>query len=329
MGAIRWGILGTGRIAGEFATGLKSLRDAELVAVGSRASKTAEAFAERFDIPRRFSSYQALAEDPQVQVIYIATPHSLHCENALLCLDAGKAVLCEKPLALNAGEVDRMIKRARDKGLFLMEAMWTRFFPAMECLKNLLQKGAIGEPRQLMIDFGFRTDFKAEGRLFNLEQGGGSLLDVGVYPVSLSSMIFGPPQQVVGLANCGESGVDEQAAFVLKHSGGALALLSSAIRTETEKRLVLHGTEGRILVPPQFFQPTSLELTRADRAPEIKSFPMESNGYQYQATAVMSCLRSGKLECEVMPLDESRSIVETMDRLRAQWGLRYPNELKG
>ncbi len=193
MRKIAWGILGTGRIAGNFAADLALLPDAELVAVGSRSEATAQSFAGRFGAPHAHGSYEALAADPAVEVIYIATPHPLHAENMKLCLRAGKAVLCEKPFTLNAREAEEVIALAREQKLFLMEAMWTRFLPAVVRARELIEQGAIGEVRLLLADFGFRAAFDPHHRLFDPQLGGGALLDLGVYCVSLASMLFGPP----------------------------------------------------------------------------------------------------------------------------------------
>ncbi len=322
---VNWGILGTGSIARKFVTGLAALPDARPAAVGSRAQKTADAFGREFDIPRRHPSYDALAEDPEVDVIYVATPHSLHRENTLLCLDAGKAVLCEKPFAVNADQADEMAAAARRAGRFLMEAMWTRFLPATGVLLELLAERAVGEVRMITADFGFRAGLDPAGRLFDPALAGGALLDVGVYPVSLASMVFGgPPDRVAGLADLGQTGVDEQNGMVLGYDGGRLAVLCSAIRTRTAHELHVYGTEGRIRVP-DWWHADHLIVIRGDGEERIDA-PIEGNGYHYQAAEVMSCLADGRTESDRMPLDETVGVMRTLDRIREQWGLRYPME---
>lgn len=324
---IRWGILGTGNIARSFAQGLSYLPDDHLIAVGSRSAESANHFADIFRIPTRHASYEALAADPEVDVIYIATPHPLHCENTLLCLDAGKAVLCEKPFAINARQASKMIARAREKGLFLMEAMWTRYFPIMTKLRDLIRSGAIGEVRMLQADFGFYAPFDPSGRLFDPALGGGALLDVGIYPLSLASMIFGRPSQITGLAHLGKSGVDEQNALILAYEQGQMALLSSAVSTTTPQEAVIMGTRGRIKITAPWWQPASMIVWSEDRiAGEEIELPFGGNGYQFEAAEVIRCLREGLLESPLMPLDETLSIMETMDTIRAQWGLKYPVE---
>jgi predicted dehydrogenase len=326
MTKTRWGIIGTGNIASQFARGLAALDDAELVAVGSRAVKSAEVFGEQFNVPRRHGSYAALASDPDVDAIYVATPHPLHMENTLLGLEAGKAVLCEKPFAINAGQAQAMIAAARERGVFLMEAMWTRFLPHMVRLRELLAAKAIGEPRMLQADFGFRTNFNPQGRLFDPAMGGGALLDVGVYPVSLASMVFGAPERVTGMAHLGASGVDEQSAMIFGYAGGQLALLSQAIRTNSPHEALLLGTAGRIRVHTSWWKAAPMTLSVDGRPDELIDAPVIGNGYNYEAAEVGRCLREGHTESDVMPLDETLAIMRTLDEVRAQWGLRYPGE---
>lgn len=326
MDKIRWGILGPGGIARQFAAGLQLLPDAELVAVGSRTQEGADRFADEFAVPHRHSSYAELAANSNVDVIYIATPHSQHAENALLCLQAGKAVVCEKPFTINATQAETVIALARRERLFLMEAMWTRFLPVMVKVRELLHAGVIGELRMLHADFGFRTEFDPSGRLFAPELGGGALLDVGVYTVSLASMLFGTPDRVVGLAHLGQTGVDEQSAMVLGYPGGQLAALSVAVRTATPQTATIMGSEGMIQIPTPWWRPTQINLLRAGKPAEVIDLPFAGNGYNYQAAEVMRCLRAGLLENEIMPLDETLAIMQTLDRLRAQWELRYPGE---
>jgi predicted dehydrogenase len=322
----RWGILGTGRIAGLFATGLASAPGAALIAVGSRTQEAADAFGDRFNIPRRHASYEALAADPDVDVIYVSTPHTRHAENTLLCLNAGKAVLCEKPFALNARQAEEMVALARAKNLFLMEAMWSRYYPAMVEARRLLKEGAIGEQRMLAADLGFRSTVGKEHRLRNPALGGGALLDVGVYPVSFASMIFGEPKTITSQATLGETGVDEQVGIVLGYDDGQFAVLYTSIQVSTLHEATVMGTEGTMRIGLDWHKPTQLTLLRAGQAPDIIALPFEGNGYNYEAVEVMACLHDGKTESAVMPLDESLGSMRTLDTLRGQWGLRYPDE---
>jgi len=322
---IRWGIISTGNIAHQFARGLQAVPDAELLAVGSRSQESADAFGAEFNAPRRYASYEQVASDPDVDAIYIGTPHPYHKDNTLMCLNAGKPVLCEKPFAINTGDAEQMVRLAREKKLFLMEAMWTRYFPLMVRVREMLADGVIGEVRMIQADFGFRTDFNPKHRLFALELGGGALLDVGIYPLSFASMVLGTPTQVVALAELGATGSDEQSAFILSYPGGQLAVLSCAVRTETPQEATIIGTEGRIRIHSQFWKPRAMTLTRNGKD-ELIEVPHDGNGYNYEAMEVGDCLRAGRLESDVMPLDETLSLMRTMDAIRSQWGLKYPME---
>ncbi|MCY3551703.1 MAG: Gfo/Idh/MocA family oxidoreductase [Candidatus Poribacteria bacterium] len=323
---IRWGILGPGGIAHKFATGLKVVPDAEIIAVGSRDSQRANTFADTFDIPHRHGSYIELVNDPEVDVIYVATPHPFHKECAMLCLEAGKAVLCEKPLTVDAEQAQEMIACARERKQFLMEAMWTRFLPVIVKVREWLAEGAIGEPRLLTADHGSRKTLSTEileGRLFNPKLGGGGLLDVGVYTVALAYMVFGAPSKITSLAHIGATNVDEQASILLGYDAGQIANLFCAIRTETSKKARIIGTEGSIHIP-EFWQATSATLIRTGKDPVHIEMPFIENGFENQVIEVINCIRRGKLESRVMPLDESLSIIKTMDTVREQWGLAYP-----
>ncbi|MFC1714337.1 Gfo/Idh/MocA family protein [Candidatus Poribacteria bacterium] len=322
---IRWGILAPGNIAHQFARGLSVLPDAELIAVGSRAKERADAFADEFDIPHRYGSYADLANDPDVDAIYVATPHPFHKECTILCLKAGKAVLCEKPFAVNAEQVKEMIACARECKQFLMEAMWTRFLPVTVKVREWLAEGAIGEPRMLTADFGFRSGVNPDGRLFNLDLAGGGLMDVGIYTVAMAHMVFGAPSKITSLAHMGETNVDEQAGMLLGYDDGQIAILNCAIRTSTPQDARIMGTDGSIYIP-SFWHATSATLNAAGKKPEHIEMLFKGNGYENEAVEVMRCLREGKLESDIVPLAESVSIMETMDALRAQWGLKYPME---
>jgi predicted dehydrogenase len=326
MRKFRWGILGTGAIAKQFVQGLWSVPHAEVFAIGSRSEASAAKFADKRNIPRRHASYEDLVSDPEVDVVYIATPHPLHAENATLCLQAGKAVLCEKPFTVNAVEAERVVELARKRGLFIMEGMWTRFFPLIEEVRRLVSEGAIGEVRMLNLDFGFRADLDPASRLFDQRLGGGALLDVGVYCVSFASMILGQPSGSVGLSHLGETGVDEQASVILEHEGGRLANLSIGIRTATPQEATIMGTEGYVRIHAPWWRPKSMTISRPREESETVDAPVSGNGFNYEAAEVMRCLEAGKTESDVMPLDETISVMRTMDGIRAAWGLTYPGE---
>jgi predicted dehydrogenase len=319
----RWGILGPGSIARKFATDLQRLPDAELAAVGSRSAERAAAFAAEFGVDRAYGSYDRLVADPNVEAVYVATPHPFHRDHTVLCLEHGKAVLCEKPMAVNEGQVRDMVACARANDVFLMEAMWTRFLPVIGQVRSWLAQGAIGDVRLLHVDFGFRAGWNPEGRLLNPELAGGALLDVGVYTVAFASMVLGSsPVAVQASAHIGETGVDEQTGMLLGYSDGAMAILSCAVRTRTLHDARIQGTEGSIHVPA-FWHATSAFLQAGD-APVVET--TGEVGYHYEAAEVMACVAAGEKESATMPLDESIAIARTLDRARSAIGLAYPWE---
>lgn len=323
---IKWGIVGTGNIARKFAEAVQLSGVAELLAVGSRTQLRAEQFGQQFEIPNRYGSYADLFSDGKVDVIYVATPHPFHRENAIDALNAGKAVLCEKPLTVNASEAKELIETARDKNLFLMEAMWTRFLPPIVKLRELITKGVIGQVRVLRADFGVRFKWDPNSSAFCLEYAGGGLLDIGVYVISLASMILGVPWYVTGCAHIGSTGVDEQAATVLAYDKGQLAVLTCAIRTALPNEAIIVGMEGSIRLHRQWWAGSKMTLSRTNGEDEVIDVPCAENGFVYQIEEVSQCLRTGRTESSIMPLDESLSIMDTMDELRRQWKLRYPFE---
>lgn len=322
---IRWGILGTGQIARALAFALQEVAGAKLVAVASRDSAGAERFGDEFGIARRHGSYQALADDAGVDVIYIATPHALHAEHALLCLNAGKHVLCEKTFAVNRREAAQMVALARAKNLFLMEAMWSRFLPAIGEARRIVASGEIGQVAQIQSDFGFAPGpgVGAEHRLLNLELGGGALLDIGIYPLSLSAFFLGPVEAVQAVAEFGPTGVDLQTAFSLRHQGGGLASCVCGIRAQTPTEMTICGTLGRLRLHGRFFQAQTLTIDMADGEARTVEFPHIGSGYAYQLVEVMRCLRAGLIESPLMPLDETLALMGVLDTIRAQIGLAY------
>lgn len=321
MSTFRWGILGTGMIARQFTEGLAAAEGHVAAAVGSRSAEGAARFAEQHGIARAHGSYADLAADGDLDAIYVATPHSRHLEDTLLCLEAGTPVLCEKPLALSEAQGRRMVEAARERGVFLMEAMWTRFNPSITELRRLLAAGELGAPRQLAADFGFRIDYDPTHRLFDPALGGGALLDVGVYCLALARMVFGgDPEELNGAATLGESGVDEQCVISARYPGGGLARLSAAVTVETPQEAVLSCERGTIRIP-LFWRPEELIVDG-----EQRPLAVAGNGYHYQALEVEARVRAGELESPVVSHDESLAILRTMDSLRARWGVAYPGE---
>lgn len=323
---INWGIMGPGGIAHKFIKGAQTVENSKIVAVGSRSIERAEAFAKQYEIPNIHGSYEALVNDPEVDIIYIATPHPMHKENALMCLRAGKAVLCEKPFTINANEASEIIQCARESKIFLMEAMWTRYLPAIAKLKELLSQNIIGEIKQLKADFCFRMDGNPESRLLNPSLGGGALLDVGVYVISFASMVFGTqPEKIVSLADIGPTGVDEQCSLLFRYAGGKIASLTAAVRTQSPNDVWIFGTQGHMHIP-DFWRAESVDLCLYGKPDEKIVLPLGANGYEYEVAEAIRCLSEGLLESSAMSLDETLAIIKTMDLIRGQWGLRYPFE---
>ena len=361
---IRWGILGTGGMAAAFARELASLPDARLTAVGSRDAATAQDFAARLGVERSFGSYAGVIENSDVDVVYVATVNTTHRDLCIECLRAGKPVLCEKPFALNASQARQVVDVARERRLFCMEAMWMRFVPGMVRLKQLVDAGAIGEPRMLTADIGYPFVRDPAGRQFNAALGGGVLLDLGVYSISLAWFLFGRPDVVMGRATLTAGGVDDTAAIVLGFSNGRSASLSASLDSPCSNECAVAGAEGAIRLAAPFLRAERLEIRSAARiapatsrspnraaglkkSPWIRELrrrlaplaellpgrgvqrlilPCAGDGYRYEAQEVMRCLRDGLLESPVMPLDQTVGVLETMDELRRQWGQRYPGE---
>jgi predicted dehydrogenase len=325
---IRWGILGTGRIARAFAEGLKFTQNAELIAIASRTLESAQSFANEWQIPHTFGSYEELAESELLDAVYIATPHTEHEKNAILCMEKRKAVLCEKPLAVNAAEVGKMIQQAKKQDVLLMEGMWSRFPPLMHEVRRLIRENEIGEIRTIHADFGFRPENKDPiGRLFNPSLGGGSLLDVGIYPLSFSSMLNGKPKSFVTDWTQGATGVDEQASIILKYPNGSMALLHSSIQSNTNQEAFISGTEGTIRIHRQCWRPQKITIcSPKESANKVIERPFSGNGFNYEAEHFGQLLIDGKKESDIMSLKESLEIITLLDEIRESWGFSYPFE---
>ena len=322
---VRWGIASTGRIATGFAAALARLDDAEVIAVASRTQEAADRFGEAHGIAHRHASYEALADDHDVDVVYVGTPHSRHCADTLLFLDGGKHVLCEKPLALNEREVIAMSERAAAQGRFLMEGLWSRFLPGYAQLRALIADGRIGEVRMMTGSFGFRAPFDPDHRLFAPALGGGALLDVGIYPVQLALMLLGEPDRVSAVAGLGATGVDEQIAVTMGFGGGEVAVAEAAVRTNLACTARVSGTNGAIEIPAFLHCPGYLDVRIGADTTRVDT-PIDGNGLHYQASEVHRCLRAGQTESPIMPLAGSLALARTLDRARAQIGLVYPSE---
>lgn len=326
MKKIRVGILGAGNIAGRWMLDAHTVAEADIVCVAAREEARAQAFAQRWGIPNAVGGYAALVARADVDVVYVATPHPLHCEHAMLAMRAGKHVFCEKPVAMNGRQLRDMIACAKECGVFFMEAMWTRLFPATLRARELLTEGAIGDLRMVHAQFGFRAEVDPRSRLFDAALGGGALLDVGCYPIAFAVDMFGcAPEAVTGVAALGETGVDEQNVMSLRFPGGGVAMLMSAVRTIAPVEAVLYGTEGSLRIP-DFYHPDRLLLIKEGTTETVFAQPYVQEGFAFELRHLCACIRQGLMESPRMPHKDSLAVMDTMDALRAQWGLRYPME---
>jgi predicted dehydrogenase len=325
---MRWAILGTGKIARRFAAALNNIPErAELLAVGSRQPATAEAFGETYHIPRRYAGYENVFADPDVDVVYVGTPTVFHQRDVAQSLAAGKHVLCEKAFTLNAVQAEALIALARCKERFLMEAMWTRFFPIHVRARELLAQGAIGEVNGMVINFVAKPPYDLRNRFYDVSLGAGVLLDTGSYCISWAYQLLGQPEQVVGLAHFGESGADYRSAYILKYAAGQLVTINCCQTSYDVKEAVVYGSKGKLELHDPWYKPTAMTLHVEAQKPERIEMPLgHYNGYEYEARAVMDCIAAGQTECAIMPLDQTLAIMKIMDGLRRQWGFRYPSE---
>lgn len=326
---INWGIIGPGRIANKFAQDLLLVDDAKLYGVASRDAEKAKSFATQYGAEKSFGSYEELAADPAIDVIYIATPHPFHYPNTMLCLEHGKAVLCEKPFGMNGREVEAMIAEAQKRNLFLMEAFWTRFIPGTEKLLEIVASGTIGQLQFITADFGFVGDPDPLKRVHNKALGGGSLLDVGVYPVYLSLLLFGLPDQIRAMASFTETGVDSDCTMLFNYAGGQKAVLHSSIIANTPTEAMIYGTEATIRLHARFHHPQRLTISRNDGAAEIIDIPYFGYGYYHEIMEVVKCIQTGMAESKKMPHTMSINLISTLDRVRKEIGLEYQKGSEG
>ncbi len=322
---IRWGILGCGKIARKFASDLRLVDDAELTAIASRSPSRLDEFAKEYNPAFAFDTYEQLVACGDVDVIYVATPHGLHYEHVMLCLRSGKAVLCEKAFALNLAQAREMIDLARREKIFVMEAFWTKFLPQYQAVMNIIESGTIGLVKMIQADFGFRAPDMPAQRLHDPLLGGGSLLDIGIYPVFIAQSILGKPTQVHAFITPFDSGVDEQCVITMKFPGGALAVLSSTFAADTPVEALIAGTKGRVVMRNRFHNAlATVELVSGqDDVRSIDVHRENGFGYQFEARHVSECLRKGLTESPVMTHADTLMLMETLDRVRKSCDVRY------
>ncbi len=324
---IRWGVISPGKIAHAFAKGVKTIPDAEIVAAASSSKKRAKAFAKEYGVANAYDSYEALVADPDVDAVYVASLHHQHFGHAMLALEAGKPVLCEKPLTVNAAEMQKLIETARAKNLFLMEALWTRFLPIYSVVRNWLDDGLIGEIKLMTSSFGFRAKRDESSRLFNPNLAGGSLLDIGIYPLAVSQFVMGEfPKTFNVHALLGNTGVDELLSASMVYENGAVSQFASTFLAKAQNDFFIYGDKGHIRIHPNFWGGTEATLSLMKKGEKTISKPFRASGFEYQTEEAMRCIRTGLLESPKVSHEYTLSMMKLMDNIRAEIGLKYPFE---
>ena len=326
MAEYNWGIIGAGNIAGSFAEDLKLLPQARLKAVSSRSADRASAFAKKYKIPDWYDSWDAMAADPGIDIVYVATHHPFHFQNTRLCLEAGKAVICEKPFTMNRRELDILVNIAREKKVFLMEAIWSRFLPSTRKVMEVKESGELGKLSDVYADFGFRFEFDKEHRLFDPAKGGGALLDIGIYPVFISQLMAGPPQKIMATARFAPTGIDQSCNMIFEHGKEVVSSLNCTLLSDAPIEANLMFEHGWIRMESWWLTPGSITIHRSGRKPKRVKFREPGNGHHYEAAEVMKCLDRGLTESPSLPLDFSLDLMGTLDAVRAACGISYPQD---
>lgn len=326
-----WAVIGTGTIVKKFIKGLSAVSDAKVYAVCSRDLSRAENFAKEYDIEHAYGSCKEMVQDDNIDCIYIGVPHALHKEYMKICVKNHKNVLCEKPFTINACEAREIADLAKANNVFVMEAMWTKYLPVIQKVKEYIDTGVIGELSGIEASFGFFTETDTTNRLFDINLGGGALLDVGVYPLSLAIYMAGKlPSKVSSYASLGDTGVDEinHMEFIFNTDCGEVkATLASALKENQGADAIITGTKGSIVIPDFYQADKAYIYDLEDTLVETISKPHLSNGYEYEAFEVQNCIRSGKIESDIHTLDDTIAIFEIADAMRNEWGLRYPADV--
>ena len=312
----KWGILGAARIAGKFAEGLKILPNAERYAIAARSLERAEAFKEKYGFAKAYGSYKEMLADPELDIVYIATTNNLHFDHTMLCLEAGKAVLCEKPFASDLLQVKQMVNKSREKNVFLMEALWSRFIPSMIELKAQVENGAIGRPLLLQCNFGFISPFDPYNRIYNPELGGGSIPDIGIYPIFTAMYLFGKPESIEVVSVPAPTGTDWTTSVLFKHKKKEISMLASSFEMILDNEARVYGEGGYLKLHSMFHTPTRLSLRTNDRRETEIPLNLTGNGYNYEAAEVMDCLDKGLIESPSLPHDFSIELMGVLDEIQ-------------
>lgn len=319
---IRWGIIGLGNIAHKFAKDLLTLTDAKLYAVASRSQEKANNFATQYGVSKAYSSYESLASDPLVDAVYVATPHALHKDNAILCLEQGKAVLCEKPFAMNANEVNNMIAKAKEQNVLLMEALWTYFLPHYQYVLQELKNKTYGNILKVEADFGFYRSFNDDARLFKKSLGGGSLLDIGIYPIFAALSTLGVPKYIQANASFFDNGADASCNMTFQYDNDVKATLKSSLLEELPTEAIFYCEKGTIKINRQFHCPSTVSLI-IDGHEKLVDFGYNTIGYNFETVHFNNLLREGKTESDIMTFDFSKQLIKTLDEVRKIIKLNY------
>ncbi|APD07652.1 inositol 2-dehydrogenase [Flavobacteriaceae bacterium UJ101] len=319
---INWGIIGLGKIATKFAYDLQLSETSTLYAVASRSIEKAKDFAKNYNAITYYDSYEALANNPEIDVIYIATPHPFHFENTMMCLQKGKAVLCEKPIGMNRSQTQTMIQEAKKQQVFLMEGIWTRFIPATEKVLELIENDTIGTVNFIRADFGFTGNFSQESRVYNKKLGAGSLLDIGIYPIYLSLLILGIPTEIKAMARMTHTDVDSYCSMLFDYSNTAKANLESTIEAQTPTEAYIYGSKGTLKLHTRFHHTQKLSLIQNEQE-TLLDIPYIGNGYFHEIEEVNHCILKGYTESAKLPLSLSYNLSTLLDKVREKIGLNY------
>ena len=321
-----WGIIGAGLIANQFAEDLKLIPAARLHAIASRSEERAVEFARKHNIPVHYDNWEKLSTDPDVDIVYVATHHNFHFENVLSCLNAGKAVLCEKSFTMNRKELDILVKIAKEKEVFLMEAMWTRFLPSIIKVFEIAKSGKMGLLHDIYADFGERTEYDPNHRIYDPAKGGGALLDIGVYPVFLSLLLAGIPNNIKAIARFAENGADQSCNIIFEHNHNIISSLNCTLMANSPVEANLIFEKGWIRMESWWLAPGPITVHMSGKEPQLIEFPEPGNGHHYEAAEVMRCLDEGLTESPMLPLDFSLDLMETLDKIRKICGIRYEQD---
>ena len=326
MVSIRWGIIAPGRIAHKFASDFSLIHNHSITSVASTNIERARAFADKYKLSSFYGDYREMLTKEKLDVVYIASPHSFHFEQAKMCLDLGISVLCEKPVTIHSGQLKQLLTLAAENGLFFMEALWTVFLPTYTQIFEKINNGDIGSIIGVKADFGFHMPFDPESRLFNPSLGGGSLLDIGIYPLLLATLCLGYPNEIKAFATLTELQVDDEMMAILKYNKRGLAQIQSTIRANTRTEAFIFGDNGSFWVPGRWIDSQIFYVLKSDGQEELVHSPWEGFGYQFQISAIEKCLVQGLSECPLVPHSLSIQLMNQMDEIRKQTGIVYPED---